>query len=148
MAAPDSPATTVRQRHRIDLATNNVEATNWSAAQVEGTSNRHNIGSAKPGNPCIRRGKLASLCWALFIVVSSLCLLLFSVQLHPVKKHLIFNPLTNLAVRYGYETSDAAKQYLEISLSEFSDGGCRDVILIFARGSGEPGNMVTQHFSP
>lgn len=30
---------------------------------------------------------------------------------------------------------------LEIS-NEFIDGGCRDVILFFARGTGAPGNMV------
>jgi cutinase len=29
------------------------------------------------------------------------------------------------------------------SASEFTDGGCRDIIMIFARGSGEVGNMGT-----
>lgn len=114
---------------------------------MAGTANLHSIGRTTSKNPYIKRGQLAGLCSILLIFVFSLPLLVLSAQSRPVKKHLIFNPLTNLALRYGYETSDAAKQYLEISLSEFSDGGCRDVIIIFARGTSEPGNMVIHHFS-
>lgn len=146
MATTSSQATALRQRHRLGSVTNNVNETDWSASQVMESRSLHKTGKQKSEKLNFRR-ELTGLCSILLLIVSSICLLLFSIQLRPIKKHLIFNPLTNLAIRYGYETSDAAKRYLEISLSEFSDGGCRDVILIFARGTGEPGNMVNSSLS-
>jgi hypothetical protein len=42
--------------------------------------------------------------------------------------------------------SPAKRQTVGDTANEFVDGGCRDVIFIFSRGSTESGNMVSMDF--
>lgn len=54
-----------------------------------------------------------------------------------------FLPILALASAALATPIEPRQSRVGISASEFTDGGCRDVIMIFARGSGEVGNMGT-----
>lgn len=67
---------------------------------------------------------------------------------HLLASAVLSGPASALCLIQNRDHSLSVRQTTPETSNEFLDGGCRDVILFFARGTGAPGNMVRAYYSP